>query len=254
MKKTVLTAVIMMAAMVTPMYAEVETSVGADVVSSYIWRGTDCGSAAIQPSLTLETEGFGLSFWGSFLGVYTSKANNVTTGKIYNTVINREREGAYLGKTVQIVPHITDEIKRRMLLLGQTGEYDVVLTEIGGTVGDMESLPFIEAVRQLQWELPDDTCMSIHLTLVPYLSAAKELKTKPTQHSVQMLQQAGVQPDVIICRTEHPLSDELRRKVALFCNVKPGHVIQSIVSVQGYAFLDEVTLLEYEFANLIDIT
>ncbi len=169
-----------------------------------------------------------LGHYERFLGVHTSKANNVTTGKIYNTVITKEREGAYLGKTVQIVPHITDEIKRRMLLLGQTGEFDVVLTEIGGTVGDMESLPFIEAVRQLQWELPEGSCMSIHLTLVPYLSAAKELKTKPTQHSVQMLQQAGVQPDVIICRTEHPLSDELRRKVALFCNVKPGHVIQSI--------------------------
>ena len=169
-----------------------------------------------------------LGHYERFLGVYTSKANNVTTGKIYNTVITKEREGAYLGKTVQIVPHITDEIKRRMLLLGQTGEFDVVLTEIGGTVGDMESLPFIEAVRQLQWELPEGSCMSIHLTLVPYLSAAKELKTKPTQHSVQMLQQAGVQPDVIICRTEHPLSDELRRKVALFCNVKPGHVIQSL--------------------------
>ena len=169
-----------------------------------------------------------LGHYERFLGVYTSKANNVTTGKIYNTVINKEREGAYLGKTVQIVPHITDEIKRRMLLLGQTGEFDVVLTEIGGTVGDMESLPFIEAVRQLQWELPEGSCMSIHLTLVPYLSAAKELKTKPTQHSVQMLQQAGVQPDVIICRTEHPLNEELRRKVALFCNVKPGHVIQSI--------------------------
>jgi len=169
-----------------------------------------------------------LGHYERFLGVYTSKANNVTTGKIYDTVIRKEREGAYLGKTVQIVPHITDEIKRRMLLLGQTGEYDVVLTEIGGTVGDMESLPFIEAVRQLQWELPEGSCMSIHLTLVPYLSAAKELKTKPTQHSVQMLQQAGVQPDVIICRTEHPLNDELRRKVALFCNVKPGHVIQSI--------------------------
>ena len=169
-----------------------------------------------------------LGHYERFLGVHTSQANNVTTGRIYNTVITKEREGAYLGKTVQIVPHITDEIKRRMLLLGQTGEYDVVLTEIGGTVGDMESLPFIEAVRQLQWELPEGSCMSIHLTLVPYLSAAKELKTKPTQHSVQMLQQAGVQPDVIICRTEHPLSDELRRKVALFCNVKPGHVIQSI--------------------------
>jgi len=169
-----------------------------------------------------------LGHYERFLGVHTSKANNVTTGKIYNTVITKEREGAYLGKTVQIVPHITDEIKRRMLLLGQTGQFDVVLTEIGGTVGDMESLPFIEAVRQLQWELPEGSCMSIHLTLVPYLSAAKELKTKPTQHSVQMLQQAGVQPDVIICRTEHPLSEDLRRKVALFCNVKPGHVIQSI--------------------------
>ena len=169
-----------------------------------------------------------LGHYERFLGVHTSKANNVTTGKIYNTVITKEREGAYLGKTVQIVPHITDEIKRRMLLLGNTGKYDTIITEIGGTVGDMESQPFVEAVRQLQWELPEEDCMSIHLTLVPYLSAAKELKTKPTQHSVQMLQQAGVQPDVIVCRTEHPLTPELRKKVALFCNVKPGHVIQSI--------------------------
>ena len=169
-----------------------------------------------------------LGHYERFLGVYTSQANNVTTGKIYNTVISKEREGAYLGKTVQIVPHITDEIKRRMLLLGKTGNYDVILTEIGGTVGDMESQPFIEAVRQLQWELPEEDCMSIHLTLVPFLNAAKELKTKPTQHSVQMLQQGGVQPDVIICRTEYSLSDDLRRKIALFCNVKPGHVIQSI--------------------------
>lgn len=169
-----------------------------------------------------------LGHYERFLGVHTSKANNVTTGKIYNTVITKEREGAYLGKTVQIVPHITDEIKRRMLLLGNTGKYDIIITEIGGTVGDMESQPFVEAVRQLQWELPEEDCMSIHLTLVPYLSAAKELKTKPTQHSVQMLQQAGVQPDVIVCRTEHPLTPELRKKVALFCNVKPGHVIQSI--------------------------
>ena len=169
-----------------------------------------------------------LGHYERFLGVYTSKANNVTTGKIYHTVITREREGAYLGKTVQIIPHITDEIKRRMLLLGQSGEYDVVLTEIGGTVGDMESQPFIEAVRQLQWELPEDSCMSIHLTLVPYLAAAKEIKTKPTQHSVQMLQQAGVKPDIIICRSEHPLSEELRRKIALFCNVRPGHVIESL--------------------------
>jgi len=169
-----------------------------------------------------------LGHYERFLGVHTSKANNVTTGKIYFTVITKEREGAYLGKTVQIVPHITDEIKRRMLLLGKTGQYDVIITEIGGTVGDMESQPFVESVRQLQWELPEEDCMSIHLTLVPYLSAAKELKTKPTQHSVQMLQQAGVQPDVIVCRTEHPLTAELRKKVALFCNVKPGHVIQSI--------------------------
>lgn len=169
-----------------------------------------------------------LGHYERFLGVNTSKANNVTTGKIYNTVITKEREGAYLGKTVQIVPHITDEIKRRMMLLGRSGEYDVIITEIGGTVGDMESQPFIEAVRQLQWELPEEDCVSIHLTLIPYLSAAKELKTKPTQHSVQMLQQAGVQPDIIVCRTEHPLSQEIRKKIALFCNVKPGHVVQSI--------------------------
>ena len=169
-----------------------------------------------------------LGHYERFLGVYTSQANNVTTGRIYNTVITKEREGAYLGKTVQIVPHITDEIKRRMLLLGQSGDYDIILTEIGGTIGDMESQPFVEAVRQLQWELPEEDCMSIHLTLIPYLSAAKELKTKPTQHSVQMLQQGGVKPDVIVCRTEHPLSAELKRKIALFCNVRPGHVIQSI--------------------------
>ncbi len=169
-----------------------------------------------------------LGHYERFLGVYTSKANNVTTGKIYHTVISKEREGAYLGKTVQIVPHITDEIKRRMMLLAKTRDYDVIITEIGGTVGDMESQPFVEAVRQLQWELPEEDCVTIHLTLVPYLKAAKELKTKPTQHSVQALQQSGVQPDIIVCRTEYDLSPELRRKVALFCNVKPGHVIQSI--------------------------
>jgi CTP synthase len=169
-----------------------------------------------------------LGHYERFLGVHMSKANNVTTGKIYYTVITKEREGAYLGKTVQIVPHITDEIKRRMLLLGKTGKFDVIVTEIGGTVGDMESQPFLEAIRQLQWEMPEEDLASIHLTLVPYLSAAKELKTKPTQHSVQMLQQAGVHPDVIVCRTEKELTPEIRRKVALFCNVKPGHVIQSI--------------------------
>ena len=175
-----------------------------------------------------------LGHYERFLNVYTSKANNVTTGKIYRTVIDREREGAYLGKTVQIVPHIIDEIKRRMLLLGKSGNYDVVITEIGGTVGDMESHPFIEAVRQLQWELPDEDCVVVHLTLVPYLDAAKELKTKPTQHSVRMLQQDGVNPDIIVCRTEHKLPADVRRKVALFCNVKPGHVIESIDAPSVY--------------------
>ena len=169
-----------------------------------------------------------LGHYERFLGIHTSKANNVTTGKIYHTVITKEREGAYLGKTVQIVPHITDEIKRRMLLLGKTGDYDVIITEVGGTVGDIESQPFIEAMRQLQWELPEEDFLSIHLTLIPYLKAAQELKTKPTQHSVQELQALGVHPDIIVCRTEKELSPELRHKIALFCNVKPGHVIQSI--------------------------
>lgn len=169
-----------------------------------------------------------LGHYERFLNIYTSRANNVTTGKIYRTVIDKERQGAYLGKTVQIIPHITDEIKRRMLLLGKSGQYDVIVTEIGGTVGDIESLPFIEAMRQLQWELPDEDCLVIHLTLVPYLSAAKELKSKPTQHSVKLLQQDGVQPDILICRTEHKLSPELRKKLALFCNVRPNAVIESI--------------------------
>jgi CTP synthase len=198
-----------------------------------------------------------LGHYERFLGVYTSQANNVTTGRIYHTVITKEREGAYLGKTVQIVPHITDEIKRRMLLLGQTGDYDIILTEIGGTIGDMESQPFVEAVRQLQWELPEEDCMSIHLTLIPYLSAAKELKTKPTQHSVQALQQGGVKPDVIVCRTEHPLSSELRRKIALFCNVRPGHVIQSIDAWSIYQVplnmheehLDEIAVRKLQIDN-----
>ncbi|MBR1707060.1 MAG: CTP synthase [Bacteroidales bacterium] len=175
-----------------------------------------------------------LGHYERFLGVHTSKANNVTTGKIYNTVITKEREGAYLGKTVQIVPHITDEIKRRMLLLGKTGRFDVVITEVGGTVGDMESQPFVEAMRQLQWEMAEEDFLSIHLTLIPYLKAAKELKTKPTQHSVQELQSAGVHPDIIVCRTEKELTPEIRRKIALFCNVKPGHVIQSIDSWSIY--------------------
>ncbi len=169
-----------------------------------------------------------LGHYERFLSIYTSQANNVTTGRIYQTVINKEREGAYLGKTVQVIPHITDEIKRRILLLGQTNEYDIIITEIGGTVGDIESLPFIEAVRQLQWEMPEEDCVVVHLTLIPYLKAAKELKTKPTQHSVKMLSQEGVHPDVIVCRTEEsPLSPEIRKKIALFCNVKPEAVIEA---------------------------
>lgn len=167
-----------------------------------------------------------LGHYERFLNIYTSQANNVTTGRIYQTVINKEREGAYLGKTVQVIPHITDEIKRRMLLLGKSG-FDIVITELGGTVGDIESLPFIEAVRQLQWELPDEDCLVVHLTLVPYLKAAKELKTKPTQHSVKLLSQEGVNPDIIVCRTERPLTPEIRRKIALFCNVKVDAVIES---------------------------
>ncbi len=169
-----------------------------------------------------------LGHYERFLNTPTSQANNVTTGRIYQTVINKEREGEYLGKTVQVVPHITDEIKRRMLLLGETGKYDIVITELGGTVGDIESLPFVEAVRQLQWEMPEEDCLVVHLTLIPYLKAAKELKTKPTQHSVRMLSQEGVRPDVIVCRTEHPLSEEIKRKIALFCNVKPNAVIEAI--------------------------
>lgn len=168
-----------------------------------------------------------LGHYERFLNIYTSQANNVTTGRIYQTVINKEREGAYLGKTVQVVPHITDEIKRRMLVLGQDNKYDVVITEIGGTVGDIESLPFVEAVRQLQWELPEEDTVVVHLTLIPYLKAAKELKTKPTQHSVRMLSQEGVHPDIIVCRTEKPLTPELRRKIALFCNVKAEAVIEA---------------------------
>ena len=169
-----------------------------------------------------------LGHYERFLNTPTSQANNVTTGRIYQTVINKERAGDYLGKTVQVIPHITDEIKNRMLLLGKGGKYDIVITEIGGTVGDIESLPFVEAVRQIQWELPEEDCMVVHLTLIPYLKAAKELKTKPTQHSVRMLSQEGVHPNVIVCRTEHPLNDELKKKIALFCNVKPNAVIEAM--------------------------
>ncbi len=168
-----------------------------------------------------------LGHYERFLNIPTSQANNVTTGRIYQYVINKEREGAYLGKTVQVIPHITDEIKRRITLLGQDNKYEVIITEIGGTVGDIESLPYIEAVRQLEWELGSDNCIIVHLTLLPYLNAAKELKTKPTQHSVKMLSQEGVNPDVIVCRTEQPITNEIKRKIALFCNVQPDSVIEA---------------------------
>ncbi|PIA78043.1 CTP synthase [Gaetbulibacter sp. 4G1] len=169
-----------------------------------------------------------LGHYERFLNVPTSQANNVTTGRIYQSVIQKERRGEFLGKTVQVVPHITDEIKHRVQLLGKSGDYDIVITEIGGTVGDIESLPYIEAVRQLRWDLGDNNGIVIHLTLVPYLSAAGELKTKPTQHSVKTLMESGVQADILVCRTEHDLPEDLRRKLALFCNVREEAVIQSI--------------------------
>lgn len=168
-----------------------------------------------------------LGHYERFTNIPTSQANNITTGRIYQNVIDKERRGDYLGKTVQIIPHITDEIKRSIKLLGADDKYDVVITEIGGTVGDIESLPFIEAVRQLRWEKGERSVL-IHLTLVPYLAAAGELKTKPTQHSVKSLLENGVQPDIIVLRTEHNLNNTIRRKVALFCNVDPEAVIQSL--------------------------
>jgi CTP synthase len=168
-----------------------------------------------------------LGHYERFTNVRTSQANNVTTGRIYQEVINRERRGDYLGETVQVIPHITDEIKHRIQLLGASGNYDFVITEIGGTVGDIESLPYIESVRQMKWEL-GNRCLVIHLTLVPYLASSGELKTKPTQHSVKMLLESGVQPDVIVCRTEKHLTQAIRNKIALFCNVNPSAVIESI--------------------------
>lgn len=169
-----------------------------------------------------------LGHYERFLDIQTSQANNVTTGRIYQSVINKERRGDYLGKTVQVIPHITDEIKRRVTLLGRKNEYDIIITEIGGTVGDIESLPYIEAVRQLRWDLGVDNTIFIHLTLVPYLAASGELKTKPTQHSVKELLENGIQPDVLVLRSEHELNTDLRRKVARFCNVELEAVIQSI--------------------------
>jgi len=169
-----------------------------------------------------------LGHYERFLNIATSQANNVTTGRIYQTVISKERAGDYLGKTVQVIPHITDEIKRRAQLLGQSKKYDIVITELGGTVGDIESLPYLEALRQMRWELGTDNCLVVHLTLIPYLKAAKELKTKPTQHSVKELLNTGIQPDILVCRTEHPITMDIRRKLALFCNVEVSSVIEAI--------------------------
>ena len=191
-----------------------------------------------------------LGHYERFLNVPTSQANNVTTGRIYQSVIQKERRGEFLGKTVQVIPHITNEIKERIQILGKSGDYDIVITEIGGTVGDIESLPYIESVRQLKWELGNQNCLVIHLTLIPYLSAAGELKTKPTQHSVKTLMESGIQADILVCRTEHHLSEELRHKLALFCNVHKDAVIESIDASTIYDVpnlmleegLDKVTL------------
>lgn len=190
-----------------------------------------------------------LGHYERFLNVETHKVNNLTTGRIYQSVIEKERRGDFLGKTVQVIPHITDEIKHNVLSLGQDGQYDFVITEIGGTVGDIESLPYIEAVRQMKWELGND-CLTIHLTYVPYLAAAQELKTKPTQHSVKALQQSGVQPDILVLRTEHPIPEAMKAKVGLFCNVSPQAVVQCVDASSIYEVplnvqkehLDEIVL------------
>ncbi len=183
-----------------------------------------------------------LGHYERFLNVPTSQANNITTGRIYQNVINMERRGEFLGKTVQVVPHITDEIKRNMRILGESGNYDIVITEIGGTVGDIESLPFVEAVRQFKWEEGHNNAIVIHLTLVPYLAAAGELKTKPTQHSVKTLLEYGIQPDILVCRTERHINQEIRRKIALFCNVNINAVIESMDASTIY----DVPLLMYK--------
>jgi CTP synthase len=183
-----------------------------------------------------------LGHYERFLDVETSIANNVTTGRIYSAVIQKERNGDYLGKTVQVVPHITNEIKERIKILGDSGAYDIILTEIGGTIGDIESLPYIEAIRQMKWELGEENALVIHLTLLPYLSTTGELKTKPTQHSVKTLMECGVKADILICRTEHEISEEIKEKIALFCNVKRDSVIQSIDAKSIY----EVPLLMIE--------
>jgi len=203
-----------------------------------------------------------LGHYERFLNVPTSQANNITTGRIYQNVIDKERNGEYLGKTVQVIPHITDEIKKNIRFLEESDNFDIIITEIGGTVGDIESLPYIEAVRQLKWEMGKENLIVIHLTLIPYLSAAKELKTKPTQHSVKTLMESGVQADILVCRTEHELNSDIKKKLASFCNVNSNCVIQSvdvntIYDVPNCMFkegLDKVSLkklnLKYKEPNL----
>lgn len=194
-----------------------------------------------------------LGHYERFLNVRTSQANNVTTGRIYQSVIEKERRGDFLGKTVQVIPHITDEIKNRIRILGDSGQYEFIITEIGGTVGDIESLPYIEAVRQLKWEL-GYRCAVVHLTLLPYLSTSGELKTKPTQHSVKLLLEYGVQPDVLVCRSEYPISKDIKRKIALFCNVAPEAVIEALDATSIYKVpllmaqeqLDEIILKKFQ--------
>ena len=198
-----------------------------------------------------------LGHYERFLNIKTSKANNITTGRIYNNVITKERHGEYLGKTVQVVPHITDEIKKNIYALGETGKYDFIITEIGGSVGDIESLPFVEAVRQVKWDLGSSNAVVIHLTLIPYLKAAKELKTKPTQHSVKELLAEGIQPDILVCRSEYPLPTEIRKKLALFCNVSINSVIEAMDAETIYDVpllmrkekLDERVLSKLKVAN-----
>ncbi|MDR0688402.1 MAG: CTP synthase, partial [Prevotellaceae bacterium] len=198
-----------------------------------------------------------LGHYERFLGINTTQDNNVTTGRIYQTVINNERKGEYLGKTVQVIPHITDEIKRRVQLLGTCHQYHFVITEIGGTIGDIESLPYVEAVRQLRYEMGADNVLFIHLTLVPFIRAAGELKSKPTQHSVKQLLETGVQPDVLVLRTEKDLPREFRKKIALFCNVDPDAVVQSLDVPTIYEVplmmqkerLDEVVLKKFKLTN-----
>lgn len=196
-----------------------------------------------------------LGHYERFLNVPTSQANNVTTGKIYYEVLSKERKGDYLGKTVQVIPHITDEIKRNITQLGETGLYDIVITEIGGCVGDIESLPFIEAVRQLKWDLGEKNMITIHLTLIPYLASAGELKTKPTQHSVKKLQESGIQPDIIVCRTEHTLPQEIKQKIAQFCNVAINSVIEAMdaSTIYDVPLLMKAEKLDQRVLYMLDI-